>query len=151
MGGWNSKETNPWNRKIRSYNVRARGSVHHENSSGHSTKLPLCSYSRLEIKGAAFIRRVPYSAPPLKAFQLQNPAKSPGDSRQLLSHRLYLLCQALDTTLLRSFALSFYPSLAPFATRHPPPATINRTLSSTVYTTRWTRRSPLARSRRERK
>lgn len=38
----------------------------------------------------AFIRRVPCSPP--EAFQLQNPAKSPGDSRQLLAHPLYLLC-----------------------------------------------------------
>lgn len=58
----------------------------------------------------AFIRRVPCLPPPREAFQLQNPAKSPGDSRQLLTHPLYLLCLALP--LSPSLPPSFH--LCPF-------------------------------------
>lgn len=55
--------------------------------------------------------------PPREAFQLQNPAKSPGDSRQLLAHPLYLLCLALSTPpppfTLPSFTPPFTSALSP--------------------------------------
>lgn len=61
----------------------------------------------------AFIRRVPCLPPPREAFQLQNPAKSPGDSRQLLAHPLYLLCLALPTLFHPLFLHPFTSALSP--------------------------------------